>query len=329
MFLCYNFLEMKPALIATVMLAIAVGFAPRSEAEQSAAKVAQTSQQQNPSSATPPVSNERTTANNQNSQAQPPHGDTTLQWVLVGVGIVTAIFVGWQAYETRKAAQATQSSVGHIERQAEIMDGQLSAMKEQRELMERQLKEMGRQTYVTWQQIKMTLAKEMARLAVDLRTEGFSLDSLQIGSQVCLRVTHYGFTNAFNVLGEGDIVIRKSRNFPEGVSNNLIELPSVIKPEDGHINTSLTVFPSLSHAPIELVKDEAAFLHLVGTIKYQDFLNNSHTVPFWYTWKVVCKSPADGVPLMDFSYWESRIHPELQRQIEEIEQQKPEWPNPN
>jgi hypothetical protein len=42
-------------------------------------------------------------------------GDTAPEWVLVGVGIVTFIIIGWQSWETRKAAQAAKSSVGKMD----------------------------------------------------------------------------------------------------------------------------------------------------------------------------------------------------------------------
>jgi hypothetical protein len=38
-------------------------------------------------------------------------GNTSPEWVLVFVGAVTAAFIGWQSYETRKAAKATEKSV--------------------------------------------------------------------------------------------------------------------------------------------------------------------------------------------------------------------------
>ena len=58
---------------------------------------------------------------------------------VIVVGIVTAGFVGWQALETRRAAQATRDSVRHMERQVGIMDGQLTEAKESRDIQTKTL----------------------------------------------------------------------------------------------------------------------------------------------------------------------------------------------
>jgi len=43
---------------------------------------------------------------------QPPDGDTAPQWALVAVGIVTCGFIGWQAWESRRATKAMERSSG-------------------------------------------------------------------------------------------------------------------------------------------------------------------------------------------------------------------------
>lgn len=59
------------------------------------------------------------------------------EWALVGVGIVTFIFIGWQAVATamaakatQQAAEATQDSAEAIERQIGIMERQTKAMED-------------------------------------------------------------------------------------------------------------------------------------------------------------------------------------------------------
>lgn len=56
-----------------------------------------------------------------------PDGSIAAQWILIGVAIMTAGFVGWQAWETRRAAKATALSVAAIDRQAGIMERQTAA----------------------------------------------------------------------------------------------------------------------------------------------------------------------------------------------------------
>lgn len=47
----------------------------------------------------------------QSTAPQPPQGDTPAEWVLVFVGIVTAGFICWQSWETRRSAQAVRDSI--------------------------------------------------------------------------------------------------------------------------------------------------------------------------------------------------------------------------
>jgi hypothetical protein len=120
-FLCYNFYTMKRTLAVAVWLAgLTVIFTPWCEAQQRPAHIAQPSQQQNPSSTTPPVSANSASTNNYSYQSQPPSGDAAVQWVLIVVGIITAGFIGWQALETRRAAQATRDSVGYMNDQVNV-----------------------------------------------------------------------------------------------------------------------------------------------------------------------------------------------------------------
>jgi hypothetical protein len=42
------------------------------------------------------------------ADGQPPHWYQSPEWVLVIVGIITFLFIGWQSWETRRAAEATR-----------------------------------------------------------------------------------------------------------------------------------------------------------------------------------------------------------------------------
>jgi hypothetical protein len=64
------------------------------------------------------------------------------EWWLVLVGMATLIFVAFQAYETKLAVQGTADSVVAINRQAGIMENQVSEMREQRGVMQGQLDTM-------------------------------------------------------------------------------------------------------------------------------------------------------------------------------------------
>jgi hypothetical protein len=53
------------------------------------------------------VNNETTTPQKESAQQESPHWYTAPEWWLCIIGVPTLIFVGWQAKETRKAAEAT------------------------------------------------------------------------------------------------------------------------------------------------------------------------------------------------------------------------------
>ena len=101
---------MKPALIATITLTVIICFAPRCQSKQGPADVAASVQDQNPSPITPLITSEQATANNQTGEDYPPNGNTPAQWILIIVTAITAAFICWQAWETKKAAKATRDS---------------------------------------------------------------------------------------------------------------------------------------------------------------------------------------------------------------------------
>ncbi|MGB8770748.1 MAG: hypothetical protein WCC92_14105 [Candidatus Korobacteraceae bacterium] len=117
-------------MVAAIGLAsLTVVLSPWSQAKQGSANISNTTQGKQPTPVSPSVSDDRTTANDYSYHNQSPNGDTAPQWVLVIVGVVTAGFIGWQALETRRAAQATRDSVGHMERQTKILKKSVKAAK--------------------------------------------------------------------------------------------------------------------------------------------------------------------------------------------------------
>jgi hypothetical protein len=57
------------------------------------------------------------------ADTQPPHWYTLPEWWLFILGVPTLFVFGWQAFETRRAAEATRDSVDLMERQAEEARG--------------------------------------------------------------------------------------------------------------------------------------------------------------------------------------------------------------
>ena len=79
---------------------------------------------------------EKTEANPEKADANSPEWYAALkrpEWWLVIVGFLSLVFVAWQAYETKEAVRGAADSVGAINAQATIMQGQLDIMKGQLE----------------------------------------------------------------------------------------------------------------------------------------------------------------------------------------------------
>jgi hypothetical protein len=218
----------------------------------------------------------------------------------------------------------------HMRRQWRTMHEQDLTMREQLAEMQRQTAAIGQQTSALWEQIKMVFAKEIARLFVEVTPKRFISDSLVgPGSIVRITVTHYGMTDAFNVIAEGATALRPTRDFPHDASTQLISTPDVIRVADERLETSIRVVPSLTAEDIAAIRDESAFFHIFGVLRYRNFLNHPCDIPFWFTAKMNIVKPYPIVgPLLghteqDFSYWELRLHPEVERQAREHDQQHP------
>lgn len=96
---------MKPALIATILLALLVYFAPRGNSQQPPADgEAKTSNQSS-------LSSDHSAAEATSTKQEPPGWYKTPEWILVIVGFVTAFVIGWQSWETRRAADAANRNI--------------------------------------------------------------------------------------------------------------------------------------------------------------------------------------------------------------------------
>jgi len=130
----------KPPFIVAIALAFCIYFAPRSEAQnRSTTQAHARPQQTQPESLAVPVQigNQRIFNETATGKDQAPLGDETPEWVLVGVGIVTAFVIGWQSLETRRAANAAiQGNVDAMEANAAT----LVEVRRQADLQERAIR---------------------------------------------------------------------------------------------------------------------------------------------------------------------------------------------
>src|ERR1700685_3476713 len=109
------------------MLAISVYFAPRCEAQNGSAKDADSPTSQKTNQAPPSVpapyqvNNQWISTEAQPASKQSPHWYESPEWVLVIVGCITFLVIGWQSFETRRAATATRDAAVAASRSVDVL----------------------------------------------------------------------------------------------------------------------------------------------------------------------------------------------------------------
>lgn len=174
----------------------------------------------------------------------------------------------WQAWETRKAAEATQEGARATAEQSANM-----------------------------------MALERAILSVifppndphiyDLLmedTDGKTYQSLE----VFINIINEGETRAFNVKASGYILIEPIQIGKAYASHgNEFAIPKVIRSATIDNPVRIAVCPSGFGTSIQVRSGDCVAiqtgrkpLHIVGTISYEDVFGKPHHTPFWYTWQV-------------------------------------------
>ena len=113
------------------------------------------------------------------------------EWSLVIVGLLTFFVIGWQAVETKKAAQATRKSAESIQQQITVMERQTRAT-------ENAATAAKDSAEATKQSVEMMISKERARLRVELKPLGLELDFHEFYT-VDFTIAIDGPTSAYNV----------------------------------------------------------------------------------------------------------------------------------
>jgi len=102
---------MKNVLIVTAVLASLLNFPIRSKGQQNTSTDKQQTASDQGIPPSTPVRNDRPQEKTQTTSQEVPDWNSVAQWALVFVGFATAAVVGWQACETRKAAEASADQV--------------------------------------------------------------------------------------------------------------------------------------------------------------------------------------------------------------------------
>jgi hypothetical protein len=87
--------------------------------------------------------------------------------------------------------------------------------------------------------------------------------------------------------------------------------------------TVIPISPAFTADDISNIRRKKSFIHVIGVVRYMNFLNHPTEYHFWYVWRVsyMFDFPVfDGIPNPDFSRWEIHTHPETRRILSEYEE---------
>jgi hypothetical protein len=238
---------MKRALITVVVLAASIHFAPRCQAEQQAPQKTEASETQAPPVVPAHTGEQSGPGHYEGRTDKTPRWYESPEWVLVIVGSVTCIVIGWQAIATQLAARATKRMIEPAIQSAEA--ARLS--------------------------VEMLIKKERVRIRIEMASfiptypEAGEEKALELAGWV---VKFYGATNAFIDEYSADAVILDS---PEPTSKELLggfavaDLPAVVAPGTPPFEHSEPFLASKFE--IDSLYHKKAFLHVRVVIKYHDF----------------------------------------------------------
>lgn len=124
------------ALVAFCLSLLFAGFVAGSPNPDANCENTQTSNQSRVGLTTQPPNHSPNRA--QEADCDSPHWYAAIKrpdgWLVV-VGLITCIVIGWQSWETKRAAEAAANSVDAINRQADIMERQTAAIEKQADFM--------------------------------------------------------------------------------------------------------------------------------------------------------------------------------------------------
>jgi len=234
-----------------------------------------------------PMDSPNKLASDQTNQAEsgsnPPAGNTTLErpqvwwrdsnWYLVLVAIATAIVIGWQSWETRKAAKGA----------GEAADAAIT-------------------------QIKTMKDRERARLSVCevfkplLAFNSRPNEFFPIPMKVTLYLINDGNSPAFNVRAEGHVFAEKLIDEPTlCVSDDRedwyrLAVPGTIREIGNSSRTEIIVTcradtkrensQPIDNATAAALMEGHLTLMIGGEISYEDIFGDEHKTPFLFLWEV-------------------------------------------
>jgi hypothetical protein len=203
----------------------------------------------------------------------------TVQWVLVIVTGLTGVFIGLQAWETRKAAKAAAASVEAIKRQANIMERQTKAAEDNASAAREGAE-------ATKRNIDIVMAKERATIRVqpnDLVRESGPLAVHGASYTVfCYGTTRADIEDAWATVEVTDSEEASGSGMHVPMSLGPVLVPT---PPEG-IKKNALIFHKPEGELIGPVNDRKLFVHFFGSVVYRDVFGQAHETKFRYLWRV-------------------------------------------
>ncbi len=217
------------------------------------------------------------------------------EWALVGVGILTMFVIGWQAVETRLAAQASQQAIGIMERQtkatedaAKATQDSVATIQEQLVLMERQAQATEEAANAAIKTVDVMISRERAR--IEIEPVGIQIyppaHPLRL-DEVSYKVKCHGTTPATIIETKVWAQITDSDKPYRSESYNSIYIPAVfITTSDGVMGrTPLSSDDALATNGVdvvEMVRKKILFAHFYGFVRYRDIFDGTWVYRFRY-----------------------------------------------
>ena len=250
-----------------------------SKPNQAGDKDKKSAQQKAPSTVTL-INNENPETHPEKADNNPPRWHAAFkrpEWWLVAAALLTLLFVGWQAWETKEAAEATRDSV--------------KAIQDQGKIMERQTKAAEDAATAARDNINLFISKERARLKIVMKPLKLVP---QFGTvlTVDFTISVYGETAAYIsetrcVAYETPLDYINDSELGEAVMFPMHSIPNVIPAKSSPVEEFAFLDFSDEHRESFLTEINIGrlFVGIRGFIKYRDVFDRERETRFRYVWK--------------------------------------------
>lgn len=230
--------------------------------DQTSNKKNRATQKEQPAPITTFIDNEETANTPNKADENPPSFYASLKkpegWLVV-VGVITCCVIGWQAWETRKAADAAKIGADAAKANA----------------------------FATKESVRIFISKERARLRVEVGNLSVSVGK---NGFVFYTVRHYGPTDAFIVDTKAEAYVSNVLGPSKSTRQYGMGLPDVITPQtvipERYAQIHDDAFYKMSQAEFNSIDDGDLMVHFCGFIKYRDIFDTEERITaFRYVWQ--------------------------------------------